>query len=116
MSNNAPDHEVNRGSVQSVRPAFGVRPVRRAYEQAADQLRQLIVTGELAPGSRLPKENDLARRFGISRSTMREALRLLAAQSLIRTEKGPSGGNFVTVPSVEHISEFMQATIGLLTE
>jgi DNA-binding FadR family transcriptional regulator len=47
---------------------------------------------------------------------MREALRLLAAQSLIRTEKGPTGGNFVTVPTVEHISEFLQATIGLLTE
>ncbi len=95
---------------------MGVRPVRKAYEQAADQLRELIVTGRLSPGSRLPNELTLARDFGISRTTMREALRLLAAQSLIRTEKGPTGGSFVTLPTVDHISEFLQASITLLTE
>lgn len=96
--------------------AGGVRPVRKSYEQAADQLRELIVTGQLVPGSRLPNEIVLARDFGISRTTMREALRLLAAQSLIRTAKGPTGGSFVTLPTVDHISEFLQASIGLLTE
>lgn len=94
----------------------GVRPVRKAYEQAADQLRELIVSGRLPAGSRLPNEVVLARDFGISRTTVREALRLLAAQNLIRTEKGPTGGSFVTLPTVDHISEFLQASIGLLTE
>lgn len=96
--------------------SVGVRPVRKAYEQAADQLRELIVTGQISTGSRLPNEVVLARDFGISRTTMREALRLLAAQNLIRTEKGPTGGSFVTLPTVDHISEFLQASIGLLAE
>ena len=62
--------------------------VRKAYEQVADQLRELIVRGELRPGDRLPVESALARDFGVSRATVREALRLLTAQSLVRTEKG----------------------------
>jgi DNA-binding FadR family transcriptional regulator len=107
----------NDGHVESLPTlAASVRPVRKAYEQAADQLRELIVTGRMAPGTRLPSELVLARDFGISRTTVREALRLLAAQSLIRTAKGPTGGSFVTLPTVDHISEFLQASIGLLTE
>ena len=66
--------------------------MRKAYEQVADQLRELIVTGELAPGERLPTETVLAREFGVSRATVREALRLLAAQGLIRTAKGAAAG------------------------
>ena len=60
----------------------------KAYEQVADRLRQLIVTEELVRGERLPNELQLADDFGVSRATVREALRLLAAQSLIRRERG----------------------------
>jgi len=93
-----------------------VRRVRKAYEQVADQLRQLVITGELTPGERLPNEAVLAREFGVSRATVREALRVLAAQNLIRTAKGAGGGSYVTIPSVDHISEFLRANIGLLTD
>ena len=93
-----------------------VRRVRRAYEQVADQLRELIVSGSLAPGERLPIESALAREFGVSRATVREALRVLAAQGLVRTAKGPAGGSFVTLPTVDHISSFVQANVALLTE
>src|SRR5262249_20886659 len=86
--------------------AMSVRRVRKAYEQVADQLRDLILAGELSRGERLPNENMLAREFGVSRATVREALRLLAAQNLIRTAKGAGGGSYVTLPSVDHISEF----------
>jgi GntR family transcriptional repressor for pyruvate dehydrogenase complex len=89
-----------------------VRRVRKAYEQVADQLRELIVSGKLAPGERLPIESALAREFGVSRATIREALRVLAAQGLVRTAKGPAGGSFVTLPSVDHISSFVQAAGG----
>lgn len=92
-----------------------VQRVRKAYEQVADQLRELILTGDLKPGMRLPTEVLLAREFGVSRATVREALRLLAAQRLIETSKGTGGGSFVTVPSVDHISEFLHANINLLT-
>lgn len=93
-----------------------VRRVRKAYEQVADQLRELIMSGELAPGERLPNEALLAREFGVSRATVREALRVLAAQNLIRTAKGAGGGSYVTLPTVDHISEFLRSNISLLTE
>jgi DNA-binding FadR family transcriptional regulator len=94
----------------------GVQRVRKAHEQVYDQLRELIMRGELARGQRLPTEAVLARDFGVSRGTVREALRVLAAQNLIRTAKGAGGGSFVTLPTVDHVSEFLQANIGLLSE
>lgn len=96
--------------------AVTVRRVRKAYEQVADQLRALIMSGELAPAQRLPNEAALAAQFGVSRPTIREALRELSALSLIRTVKGASGGSFVTVPTADHISEFLSANIGLLSQ
>jgi DNA-binding FadR family transcriptional regulator len=92
------------------------RRVRKAYEQVADQLRELIVQGELRPGDRLPVESALARDFGVSRATVREALRLLAAQSLVRTEKGAAGGSYVTLPTAATISSLVHANVGLLAE
>ncbi len=94
----------------------GLRRVRKAYEQVADQLRELITSGVLAPGERLPSESELARELGVSRATVREALRALAAQNLLRTAKGAGGGSYVTLPTVDHISEFMRSSIGLLTD
>jgi DNA-binding FadR family transcriptional regulator len=93
-----------------------VRRVRKAYEQVNDQLRELIVSGRLAPGERLPNEAELAREFGVSRATVREALRILAAQNLIRTTKGTRGGSYVTLPTVDHISEFIRGNLNLLSE
>jgi GntR family transcriptional repressor for pyruvate dehydrogenase complex len=92
-----------------------VRRVRKAYEQVADQLRDLIMSGEMGPAQRLPNEAALAAQFGVSRPTIREALRALSAQALIRTTKGASGGSFVTVPTVDHISEFLSSNINLLS-
>jgi GntR family transcriptional repressor for pyruvate dehydrogenase complex len=97
-------------------PAVRVQRVRKGYEQVADQLRELILAGQLEQGARLPNETVLAGEFGVSRATVREALRLLAAQSLIRTAKGAGGGSYVTLPTVDHISEFLRANIGLLTD
>jgi DNA-binding FadR family transcriptional regulator len=100
------------------RPLAGapVQRVRKAYEQVYDQLRELIVRGDLRRGERLPNEAVLAREFGVSRGTVREALRVLAAQNLIRTAKGAGGGSFVTLPTVDHVSSFMHANISLLSE
>jgi DNA-binding FadR family transcriptional regulator len=97
-------------------PAAPVRRVRKAYEQVYDQLRDLIMRGELERGARLPNEAVLASEFGVSRGTVREALRVLAAQNLIRTAKGAGGGSFVTLPTVDHISTFLHANISLLSE
>jgi DNA-binding FadR family transcriptional regulator len=86
----------------------------KQYEQVAEQLRLLVVGGTLQPGSRLPTETVLAREFGVSRATLREALRSLAAQDLIRTAKGAGGGSYVTMPSVERVSRFVHSSITLM--
>jgi DNA-binding FadR family transcriptional regulator len=88
----------------------------KQYEQVAEQLRTRVVAGTLPPGSRLPNEAVLAREFGVSRPTVREALRSLAAQDLIRTAKGAGGGSFVTLPSVEHVSSFVHSSITLMAD
>jgi len=63
--------------------------------QISDTLRDAIIAGELSADQRLPSETELAVRFGVSRPTVREALKRLAAQNLIRTQRGATGGAFV---------------------
>lgn len=63
--------------------------------QIAKSIRDAIVSGELDVGERLPSEAELSDQFNVSRSTVREALKRLAAQSLIRTQRGATGGAFV---------------------
>ena len=62
----------------------------------AAELRRQIVTGRLKPGDKLHPENVLQNEFAISRPTMREALRLLEAESLITIKRGKHGGARVT--------------------
>jgi DNA-binding FadR family transcriptional regulator len=88
----------------------------KQYELVAERLRQRVVHGELRPGERLPNEAVLATDFGVSRATVREALRVLATQSLIRTSKGAGGGSYVTLPSVNGVSEYVQSSISLLAD
>jgi DNA-binding FadR family transcriptional regulator len=104
-----------RGETGSEEGGLALRRVRKAYEQVYDQLRAMILSGELSRGQRLPAEAALATQFGVSRGTIREALRLLVAENLIRTAKGQGGGNFVMLPTVDHISRFVQRNIELLS-
>jgi len=89
--------------------------VKKAFEQIAEQIRDMIFRGSLVRGDKLPSEAELAASFGVSRTTVREALRLLAAQNLIRTDKGAHGGSFVTLPPVSEVSAALNANISLLT-
>jgi DNA-binding FadR family transcriptional regulator len=63
--------------------------------QIAQSIRDAIVGGRLLVGDRLPSEAELAEQFSVSRPTVREALKRLAAQNLIRTQRGATGGAFV---------------------
>jgi GntR family transcriptional repressor for pyruvate dehydrogenase complex len=92
---------------QSVRPP--------AYQILADELRAEITSGRLQPGARLPPEPELCIRTGVSRSTVREALRLLASQHLIVTTRGVTGGSFVAHPDAGQLSEALSTGITLLT-
>lgn len=63
--------------------------------QIAKSIRDAIIAGDLTADERLPSEAELADKFSVSRPTVREALKRLAAQSLIRTQRGAFGGAFV---------------------
>lgn len=69
--------------------------------QIAQAIRDAIVEGRMITGERLPSEAELAEQFNVSRPTVREALKRLAAQSLIRTQRGAFGGAFVNRLSYE---------------
>jgi DNA-binding FadR family transcriptional regulator len=90
-----------------------VRPP--AYQVLADELRDEITSGRLQPGSRLPPEPELCVRSGVSRSTVREALRLLASQHLIVTTRGVTGGSFVAHPDAQQLSEALSTGLTLLS-
>ncbi len=77
---------------------------RRLPDVVADQIRAHIKARGLVPGDRLGREADLAATFGISRPTLREGLRLLAASQMIRATKGPGGGIFVADPPADGIA------------
>lgn len=90
--------------------------VRKAYEQIADQLRSLVVSGALRQGERLPTETSLAEELGVSRATVREALRILAAEGLVVVTRGARGGAYVTRPSLDYASRLLQTNVALLAE
>jgi len=73
-------------------PAAPRRAPREKPQQIADELRHLIITGELDEGDSLGHEPDLIERFGVSRPSLREALRILEAEGLITVVRGVQGG------------------------
>jgi GntR family transcriptional regulator, transcriptional repressor for pyruvate dehydrogenase complex len=81
--------------VASKQESFQPEKVRRPREQVESQIRAAILDGEFGPGDRLPAEATLAKEFGVSRSTVREALRSLAEAGFISTSPGATGGSFV---------------------
>ena len=77
--------------------AVEFRPIKtpRAFDEIAEQIRAELVGRRLRPGDRLPAERVLAEQFGVSRNTLREALRSLENAGLLRLQKGATGGAFV---------------------
>jgi GntR family transcriptional repressor for pyruvate dehydrogenase complex len=83
-------------------------------KQIAEQLREAIVNGQFKIGDRLPTEDELAQRYGVSRPSVREALKRLAAQNLVRARRGPTGGNFFVQPSYEELAGSLSGAATLL--
>ncbi len=85
-----------------------------AYRAISDSIRDDILARRVVPGDRLPIETDLAEKFGVSRSTVREALRELASQNLVETIRGATGGTFVVVPRHEDLAQSLAVGIQVL--
>lgn len=79
-----PDDTANRPQPRRSRPV-----------QVADRIKDWLVERDLKTGARLPNEAAMIAEFGVSKGTVREAMRILEAQGLIVTRTGPGGGSFV---------------------
>jgi GntR family transcriptional repressor for pyruvate dehydrogenase complex len=77
----------------------------RISSMIVDQIRLLIHEGQLSAGDRLPSERELGERFGVSRVTVREALRGLEANGLVTIRVGARGGAFVTAPTSAQVGK-----------
>lgn len=76
------------GGIPSLKPVES----RRTFEEILHQLEVAIVAGDLSAGDRLPTERELATRFEVSRTSVREALRVLEALGLVRVRRGAEHG------------------------
>lgn len=90
-------------------------PVRqsRASGEIVSQIERAVFAGELKAGDRLQSERELAEQFGVSRITVRDALRVLEARGLIRVKVGAMGGAFVADANTDRVAESISTMIRL---
>jgi GntR family transcriptional repressor for pyruvate dehydrogenase complex len=89
-------------------------PRRRASELLASEIRGQVEERGLQQGDRLGTEAQLIEEFGVSRNTLREALRLLAGAHLIRSSQGPRGGVFVGTPPNEAMARNLSESVATM--
>jgi GntR family transcriptional repressor for pyruvate dehydrogenase complex len=87
---------------------------KRAYQSVAEQLKDMIMTGELRAGDRLPNVRELGESFGVSKATVSEALRMLGAMGLIETRQGI--GTYVRDRSEQMVIEAIDLYVTLSAE
>jgi GntR family transcriptional repressor for pyruvate dehydrogenase complex len=100
------------------RPTGGLfTPVSTARMSSVirDQIKEAIKGGHLAIGDRLPSERELGEQFGVSRVTVRDALRMLEASGLVAIRIGAHGGAFVTAPEPMLVSDTLSTMIAMST-
>jgi GntR family transcriptional repressor for pyruvate dehydrogenase complex len=82
----------------------------KVYEEVAAQLERLILEGALKPGDKLPPERELAERFNVSRSAVREAIRSLELKGMV--EPRPGEGTLVRTPSIDSLLNPLASLLG----
>jgi len=85
----------------------GAAPPKRS-DLVGEEVKRLITSKNLLPGDRLPRESELQALFGVSKSTMREALKSLEVQGLIKVTTGPGGGAMVVEVPLDRTFQLMQ--------
>ncbi|WP_319525716.1 FadR/GntR family transcriptional regulator [uncultured Desulfosarcina sp.] len=81
------------------------------FQEVADKIETLITDGSILPGERLPAERKLAIRLQVSRSSVREALRILVQKGFIEIRRGVTGGAFVKTTSFKRHSESLESLL-----
>ena len=85
----------------------------RTLDDVFLQIRDAILAGEIAEGSRLPNERELAERFEVGRPTVREALRSLEALGIVEIRPGRSGGAFAAQPSEATLASALSTLVSM---
>ena len=85
--------------------------VGRVSEEVVKQVQEAIFSGELAPGDRLPPERELAEQFGLSRMSVRDALRRLESSGLVEVKVGSNGGAFIREPNFDPLRETLSSML-----
>jgi DNA-binding FadR family transcriptional regulator len=85
--------------------------VPKASDVLARELRERILSGELVEGTALPAERELVKQTQMSRATVREALRILEVQNLVRVRAGRAGGAFVQRPTTNGMASSVSMLI-----
>ena len=96
------------GTEAGAGPQFGQVRTRRVFEEICEQVRREMGAGTLRPGDKLPAERDLAVKFGVSRSAVREALRSLEIAGVVGLQKGAKGGAFILQGDPELFTRLMR--------
>jgi GntR family transcriptional repressor for pyruvate dehydrogenase complex len=105
--------QVAMREVGDTTPQVKTRPSTRRgrSSEIALEIQRAIYDGKLAVGQRLPNERELGREFGVSRSTLREAIRLLEAQGVVEVRRGVTGGTYVIEPGADRVGFGLAALI-----
>src|ERR1700704_5721281 len=93
----------------SVKPMYRTVKTSRLFEQIVQQVEDSILKGQLKPGDQLPAERDLAQRFGVSRTAVREAVKTLQEKGLVEAYSGR--GTFVTNGTSQSIRQSLDLMI-----
>lgn len=90
-----------------------IKPINstKPYEYLADQLREAILNGEIAEGESLPPERELVEQSGLSRSSVREALKMLAVEGFVEVRLGRFGGSIVTLPGRDEVASVISTFV-----
>ena len=85
--------------------SFSPIKTKRVFEEVSAEIKKSIVRGAFKPGDRLPSEVELSRQFGVSRQTIREALRILELSGFITIQREAVGGAIIVDTILKSVSE-----------
>ena len=104
---------MSQGGGDQARQALPRRNTRKVSHLLAGDLRREILSGRLAADEQLPPEAELTARYGVSRETLREALRILESQSLLEIRRGRNGGAVVRSAGLEAVGRYVALLLQL---